>query len=75
MNDSDSTVEIRYEPTRCQLLKQDVWAVVARQADETWRIVNCLDKHTGCYGLECAFTTDCGAWPYEIPPEAEHPSS
>ena len=61
---TEPTVEFRYCPRRCKLLDKDVWAIMTQQADGPWRIVNCLDKEEGCFGLACAFTTDHGAWPY-----------
>ena len=62
---SESTqVDVRYEPKYCAFLKQHVWAIRTKQADGAWRIVNCLDKDEPCFGLECAFTTDHGEWPY-----------
>jgi len=61
---SDTPVTFRYEPKRCALLDKHVWAIQACQADGTWKIVNCLDKDESCFTLECAFTSDHGAWPY-----------
>ena len=58
--------DVRYQPTRCTLLCRDVWAILTRQADGSWRIVNCLDKDEGCFGLDCAFTTSGGQWPYRV---------
>jgi hypothetical protein len=65
-------VECRYEPRHCTLLGKDVWAILTQQADGSWRVVNCLDKDEGCFSLECAFTSDHGAWPYS---EIQTPSS
>ena len=55
---------VRYQPVRCALLGKDVWAISMRQPDGTWHVVNCLDKDEGCFAVDCAFTTSCGAWPY-----------
>lgn len=57
--------EITHLPRQCPFFHKEVWAIVARQADQTWRIVNCLDKDHACYAQACAFTTDGGAWPFE----------
>ena len=59
-------VEMRYEPKYCAFLKQHVWAIATKQANGSWRVVNCLDKDEPCFHLECAFTTDQGQWPYEL---------
>ena len=64
----ESPTEIRYRPMQCQFLRKEVWAILARQADGSWRIVNCLDKNESCFHLDCAFTTDSGSWPYEARP-------
>ena len=69
---SDSTVEFRYQPRYCTLLGKYVWAIRTRQADDTWRTVNCLDKDDGCFQLECALITDHGAWPYQSAPPDAH---
>ena len=61
---TETRVEFRYEPKFCTLLGKHVWAILTQQADGTWRIVNCLDKDETCFNLDCAFTTDNGAWPY-----------
>ncbi len=58
--------EIRYYPTTCAVREKEVWAILAKQPDGSWRIVNCLDKDEACFGLDCAFTTSCGRWPYAI---------
>ncbi len=60
----DSDARLRYQPVWCQFLGQRVWAIVTRQSDGTWRIVNCLDKDQECFRLDCAFTADRGTWPY-----------
>lgn len=57
-------IEFRYQPKHCALLRKVVWAIMTRQPDGSWRIVNCLDKDEGCFNLDCAFTTDHGEWPY-----------
>lgn len=57
-------VEFRYEPKHCTLLGKQVWAILTRQPDGTWRTVNCLDKDEACFSLDCSFTTDQGEWPY-----------
>ena len=62
--------EYRYQPQHCALLGKVVWAIMTKQSDGSWRIVNCLDKDEGCYHLDCCFTTDHGAWPYPQAPLA-----
>ena len=56
----------RYRPLVCILFSKEVWAIVTKQPDGSWRIVNCLDKDEGCFGVDCAFTTSCGQWPYRV---------
>ena len=63
--DDSARVGFRYHPKHCALLGKTVWAIMTQQADGSWRVVNCLDKDEGCFHIECAFTTDHGAWPYE----------
>jgi len=60
-------VEFRYQPRYCTLLGKYVWAIRTRQADGTWRTVNCLDKDAPCFSLECGFTSEQGAWPFRGP--------
>jgi len=60
----DAPRELRYEPRYCTLRHDTVWAIVAKQANGSRRIVNCLDKDQACFGTNCAFTTDCGEWPF-----------
>ena len=67
----DVKTEFRYQPKFCTLLRKHVWAIMTKQADGSWRVVNCLDKDEGCFSLECAFTTDHGEWPYTMSPIAE----
>lgn len=62
---TEPRVEFRYQPTYCAILRKNVWAIMTRQPDGAWRIVNCLDKDEGCFHLDCAFTTDQGEWPYQ----------
>ena len=62
----ESRVEFRYQPTYCAILRKPVWAIMTRQPDGAWRIVNCLDKDEACFHLDCAFTTDQGEWPYKV---------
>ena len=61
-------VDIQYYPSECTIIRKPVWAVVTRQPDGAWRIVNCLDKDEPCFQCECVFTTDQGEWPYATPP-------
>jgi len=56
--------DVKYLPSRCSFLNKEVWAIVVKQADGSWRIVNCLDKGKACADKPCAFTTDGGAWPF-----------
>jgi hypothetical protein len=48
--------EFRFEPYRCELLRQHVWAICVRQPDGLWERVNCLDKDAACLGTGCIFT-------------------
>ncbi len=63
---SDERPEVQYLPQHCPFLNQDVWAILTRQADGSWRIVNCLDKTEGCFLMDCAFTTCGGDWPFPL---------
>ena len=63
---ADGHEEFRYEPKQCRFLRQVVWAIVTQQPEGSRRIVNCLDKDEACFGLNCAFTTDGGEWPYNL---------
>jgi hypothetical protein len=56
--------EMKYLPRQCPFLKKEVWAILTKQADGSWRIVNCLDKDKACFEQACVFTTDGGAWPF-----------
>jgi hypothetical protein len=56
--------KLRYYPAYCTILKQHVWAILARQPEGGWRTVNCLDKEPACASLPCLFTSERGAWPY-----------
>jgi hypothetical protein len=73
--DAPPRVECRYHPVHCRLLNQPVWAIMTKQPDGSWRIVNCLDKAEGCFRLPCAFTTDAGEWPYDRGPAAVNESA
>ena len=64
----------RYQPAQCALRNASVWAILRQQPDGTWRIVNCLDKDTPCFSLNCAFTTSGGEWPYAIATVDPQPS-
>ena len=68
MTADDTRTERRYQPRRCVFLNQQVWAILTRQPDGTWRVVNCLEKDETCFHLACAFTTDAGEWPYQVSP-------
>ena len=57
--------EVKYLPRHCPFVNREVWAILTRQPEGSWRIVNCLDKDHGCFQHACAFTTDGGAWPFE----------
>ena len=63
-------LEVRYEPRHCAFFRKHVWAIVTKQADGAWNIVNCLDKDEPCFGMECVFTTSGGTWPYPNSSEA-----
>lgn len=68
MKHEAAKVEFRYEPKRCALLEREVWAILTKQPDGAWRVVNCLDKEEACFKRDCAFTTDHGEWPYHGDP-------
>ena len=57
--------EVKYLPRHCPFLNKEVWAILTKQADGGWTIVNCLDKDKDCFQHNCAFTTDGGAWPFD----------
>ncbi len=57
--------EVKYVARRCRLLHREVLAILTKQKDGSWRIVNCLDKDKGCFERPCAFTTDGGEWPFD----------
>lgn len=63
---TDPRGDVKYLPQHCPFLQQDVWAILTRQPDGSWRIVNCLDKGPGCYTMDCVFTTDGGQWPFKL---------
>ena len=56
--------DVKYLPRRCPFLNREVWAILLRQSDGTWRIVNCLDKDQPCFTYHCAFTVHGGEWPF-----------
>ena len=56
--------DIQYLPAQCPFLKREVWAILKRQSDGQWMVVNCLDKDKVCFQHACAFTTDGGEWPF-----------
>ena len=64
-SDQPEQPDVKYLPRGCPFLKKEVWAIVTKQADGTWRIVNCLDKHEPCFKHDCAFTVDGGEWPFD----------
>ena len=55
---------VQYLSRRCPFFNRDVWAIVMRQPDRRWKIVNCLDKDKACFAQPCALTVDGGAWPF-----------
>jgi len=57
--------DVKYLPRCCPFFKKDVWAILIKQANGTWRIVNCLDKQESCFKHNCAFTIDGGEWPFD----------
>lgn len=57
--------DVKYAPRHCPFLNKEVWAILTKQADGAWRIVNCLDKHQPCFECPCAFTVDGGDWPFD----------
>ena len=63
-SDQPEQPDVKYLPRDCPFLKKEVWAIVTKQADGTWRIVNCLDKHELCFEHNCAFTVDGGEGPF-----------
>ena len=54
---------VKYLPSYCPFLKREVWAIMTRQADGAWKIVNCLDKERMCFEENCIFTTG-KIWPF-----------
>jgi hypothetical protein len=56
---------MKYLPKFCPFFKKEVWAILTKQADGTWRVVNCLDKHEPCFKHNCAFAIDGGEWPFD----------
>lgn len=64
--------EMQYRSCHCVLLGREVWAILTKQADGSWRIVNCLDKDKACFDLGCAFTMDGGEWPFVEDPTPAH---
>ncbi len=65
-------LEVKYLPRHCPFVNREVWAILTKQSDGTWRIVNCLDKDQECFQHECAFTTDGGIWPFQDVKIANH---
>ena len=57
--------KVKYLPCHCPFLNKEVWAILTKQADGSWKIVNCLDKDKDCFQQNCAFTTDGGEWPFD----------
>ncbi|MBI3321460.1 MAG: hypothetical protein HYZ91_04240 [Candidatus Omnitrophica bacterium] len=70
MRKEATSVEFRYQPRYCSLLRQHVWSILTRQPDGSWKVVNCLDKDAICFDLDCVFTTERGEWPYAGPQNA-----
>ena len=60
-----ATFDVKYQPYICPFLRRDIWAILAKQPDGSWKIVNCLDKDKGCVDYPCAFIVDGGEWPFE----------
>ncbi len=56
---------VKYLARHCSFVKREVWAILTKHPDGTWKIVNCLDKDNACFQHDCAFTTDGGGWPFE----------
>ncbi len=56
--------DMKYLPRQCRFLDREVWAILTKQPEGTWRVVNCLDKDTVCFQHECVLTTDGGEWPF-----------
>ena len=56
--------KVSYRPCHCRILNRGVWAILTKQGDQHWAIVNCLDKDEACFTLDCIFTSDRGRWPY-----------
>ena len=57
--------DVQYQTHRCRFLHRGVWAILTKQAEGSWRIVNCLDKDKACFQHHCAFTADGGGWPFD----------
>ena len=66
MSGAPSAQDFRYEPRLCPFLSRQVWAIQMQQSDGSWKIVNCLDKDEPCFGVDCAFTTSGGRWPFSV---------
>lgn len=64
-SDQPERPDVKYLPRDCPFLKKEVWAILAKQPDGAWRIVNCLDKYEPCFEHDCAFTRDGGEWPFD----------
>jgi len=64
--DQPQRPDVKYLAQSCPFLKKEVWAILTRQSDGSWKIVNCLDKDKGCFEHACAFTTDGGEWPFDM---------
>ncbi|HEX9780544.1 MAG TPA: hypothetical protein VGB20_04945 [bacterium] len=60
--------EVKYLPCTCALTQRSVWAILLQHAPGKWRVVNCLDKDPACFRVDCVFTTDGGAWPFDALP-------
>ena len=63
--DQPERPDMKYLPKLCPFFKKEVWAILTKQADGSWKIVNCLDKHEPCFKHDCAFTVDGGEWPFD----------
>ena len=66
--------QIKYRAQQCPFLHTAVWAILTKQQDGHWNIVNCLDKRSACFEQACAFTRDGGRWPFEVGPGDHRPT-
>ena len=67
-NANASRPDVKYCSCQCRFLDRAVWAILTRQSDGAWQIVNCLDKHDACLRTPCVFAQRGGQWPFATGP-------